>query len=134
MLVVIALFPAVPAEKDQQFRDWFAWSNELLRDTVTGLRERRLLRGDDRSYVAVVELEDSATLAAMHSSEAAAQVHERLASILEEGPRATRYEVVGQLAAPAHCCHEDAVRDIDAVAPAAAGCCGGHRPAVAAGA
>lgn len=113
MLVVIARFPAVPAEKDQQFRDWFAWSNELLRSSVTGLHERRLLRGDDRPYVAVVELEDLATFTAMHSSEAAARVHERLASVVEEGPQPTRYEIVAELAAPASCC-------------------GGHRPAVAA--
>ncbi|MFZ5871704.1 MAG: antibiotic biosynthesis monooxygenase family protein [Actinomycetota bacterium] len=113
MLVVIARFPAVPADKDEEFRDWFTWSTALLRDTVTGLRERRLLRGDDGSYAAVVELEDSSTLTAMHSSEAAAQIHERLAEILDEGPRATRYEVVAQLAAPRSCC-------------------GGHRHAVAA--
>lgn len=128
MFVVIARFPAVPVEKDQQFRDWFAWSNELLRDAITGLRERRLLRGDDRSYLAVVEVDDSATLTAMRSSAVASQVHEVLASILDDRPRGTRYEVVAQLPAPVSCCHEEAVRDSEAVTSAAAGCCGGRRP------
>ena len=49
MHIAIARFPAVPAERDKDFRDWFAWSNDQLRGMI-GLRGRRLLRATDGSY------------------------------------------------------------------------------------
>ena len=43
MFVAIARFPEVPTDREAEFRAWFAWSNDLLRD-VDGLAGRRLLR------------------------------------------------------------------------------------------
>ncbi|MHB8184592.1 MAG: hypothetical protein ACYDDU_00645 [Dermatophilaceae bacterium] len=59
-------FPTVPAELDKDFRDWFAWSNDQLREfawsndqlrETAGLKGRRLLRAPDGSYTALVEHE-----------------------------------------------------------------------------
>ena len=54
MFVAIARFPEVPTEREAEFRAWFAWSNDLLRD-IDGLQGRRLLRAPDGSYTALVE-------------------------------------------------------------------------------
>ena len=43
MLVAIARFAEVPAEREAEFRAWFAWSNDQLRD-LNGLQGPRLLR------------------------------------------------------------------------------------------
>ena len=36
MHIAIAQFPPVPAEHDNDFRDWFAWSNDQLRGAGEG--------------------------------------------------------------------------------------------------
>ena len=36
MHIAIARFPPVPAEHDNDFRDWFAWSNDQLRGAGEG--------------------------------------------------------------------------------------------------
>jgi hypothetical protein len=43
VFVAIARFPEVPTEREAEFRAWFAWSNDQLRD-IDGLLGRRLLR------------------------------------------------------------------------------------------
>lgn len=105
MLIAVVRFPPVPMESDEDFRAWFAWSNDLLRD-ADGLRARRLLRSDDGGYLALVEHDSAETFARMHASPVAAEVQQRLHQLLEDGPQAHMYEVV-----------EDAM---------VGGCCGGH--------
>ncbi len=58
MLIAIARFPAVPAERDKDFREWFASSNEQLRETA-GLKGRRRLRAPDGSYSTLMEHESA---------------------------------------------------------------------------
>jgi len=93
MLIVIARFPEVPAEKEEAFEEWFAWSNEQLSDTP-GLLGRRLLRSADGAYAALVEHESAGSLEAMHSAPVVAEVHARLGAIVAQPPSATRYELV----------------------------------------
>ena len=93
MHIAIARFPAVPAERDKDFRDWFASSNDQLRDTA-GLKGRHLLRAADGSYIALVEHESASTFAAMHTAEAVSMIHSGLGGILSEGRPASRYDVV----------------------------------------
>jgi len=106
MHIAIARFPAVPAERDSDFRDWFAWSNDQLRGT-NGLETRRLLRAPDGSYIALVEHESAATFASMHTKPVVATIQEGLRRILADAPQATSYDVV-----------------VDS--STAKGCCGGH--------
>jgi len=127
MYIAIARFPAVPAERDSDFRDWFTWSNEQLRGT-SGLQTRRLLRAEDGSYTAMVEHESASTLTAMHSTESLSRIHERLGQILTDGPQATRYEVVVDSSTSGSCCggsqsagHQDSA----AQAQPAGRCCQG---------
>ena len=93
MYIAIAHFPTVPAEKEQDLRDWFAWSNEQLRE-AEGLEGRRLLRAQDGSYIALVEHESASTFAEMLASEAVSMIHAGLGSILSNDPQATQYDVV----------------------------------------
>ena len=99
MYIAIARFPPVPAERDKDFRDWFAWSNDQLRE-VAGLKARRLLRASDGSYTALVEHESASTFAAMHTAEPVSNIHERLGQILDDGPQATKYDVVVDFSTP----------------------------------
>ena len=129
MLVATIRFPAVPEERAQLFLDWFTWSNDILRRTP-GLRQRRLLRGTDGSYAAIVEHDSAETFARMHHTQDASRVQDRLATILDESPRATTFEVAAELVADsAHCCGagdgtRDATLDPDsAVTTTATGCC-----------
>lgn len=103
MLVAIAQFPVVPTEREDAFEAWFAWSNEQLRE-IDGLTGRRLLRAADGTYSALVEHQSDETFAAMHTSEVAGRVHARLEDILDEGPRATKYEVLLDLSTSQTCC------------------------------
>lgn len=103
MLVAMAQFPRVPAEQEQAFVEWFAWSNEQLRE-IEGLKGRRLLRAADGTYSALVEHQSADTFAAMHTSDASTLVHAHLEELLEEGPRATKYEVILDLSPRQSCC------------------------------
>lgn len=103
MFVAIVRFPDVPAEREDEFQQWFAWSNDELRE-ADGLAGRRLLRAADGSYTAVVEHASAETFAAMHTTGVASHVQSRLGRILDEVPRAVTYEIVADLATPAGCC------------------------------
>lgn len=103
MFVAIARFPEVPTEREAEFRAWFAWSNDHLRD-IDGLEGRRLLRAPDGRYTVLVEHKSAETFAAMRTTEVASQVHALLAELLLEEPAATMYEVVTDLAKSGSCC------------------------------
>jgi heme-degrading monooxygenase HmoA len=103
MFVAIARFPEVPSPREEEFLAWFAWSNGQLGE-IDGLVGRRLLRAADGAYTALVEHQSAETFAAMHTTEAASQVHARLREILEGEPAATKYEVVVDLPKPGSGC------------------------------
>ena len=93
MHIAIARFPAVPAERDKDFRDWFAWSNDQLRGMV-GLRGRRLLRAPDGSYTALVEHDSAGAFAAMLKAEAVSMIDRGLGPILNDRRQAMSYDVL----------------------------------------
>jgi heme-degrading monooxygenase HmoA len=103
MFVAIALFREVPTEREAEFRAWFAWSNDQLRD-IDGLQGRRLLRGPDGSYTALVEHTSATTFAAMHTTGAASHVRAKLGELLLDEPAITACEVVVDLANSGACC------------------------------
>ena len=78
MHIAIARFPAVPAERDKDFREWFAGSNDQLR-TMVGLRGRRLLRSPDGSCTALVEHDCANSFAARPRAQAISMIHHGLA-------------------------------------------------------
>ena len=87
IFVAIARFPDIPTEREEEFREWFAWSNDQLRE-IDGLKGRRLLRSPDGTYTALVEHKSAETFAAMHSTEVASKVHARLGRVIIDEPRA----------------------------------------------
>lgn len=103
MFVAIARFPDVPAEREEAFQAWFAWSNEQLRE-IHGLQGRRLLRATDGTYTALVEHQSAETFAAMHTTQVASQVHARLGDIVNDDPRAATFEVMVDLSNSGSCC------------------------------
>jgi heme-degrading monooxygenase HmoA len=105
MHIAIARFPAVPAERDKDFRDWFAWSNDQLRGMV-GLRGRRLLRAPDGSYTALVEHDSAGAFAAMHKAEAVSMIHRGLGRILNDRRQAVIYDVLVDFPTAETCCCE----------------------------
>lgn len=126
MFIALARFPDVPADREADFQDWFAWSNRQLAD-VDGLLGRRLLRTADGHYSALVEHESAATFAAMHAAPMVAQIHARLHQIIPEPPRATQFEVVSELTTgrdngAEHHCGNHSSEARDALAPGHA-CC-----------
>jgi len=135
MFIAIAQFPEVPTEREVQFEAWFVWSNDLLRE-IDGLQGRRLLRAADGTYSALVEHQSAETFAAMHTTEVASRVHARLGELLGDEPRATRYEVVADLAKSGSCCgggsghgrqdgHGQAASGVGPRLQVAGGCCQG---------
>jgi len=124
MHIAIARFPAVPAERDNDFRDWFAWSNDQLRGTE-GLMARRLLRAPDGSYTALVEHEDATTFAAMHTKNSVTVIQEGLRQILTDAPQATSYDVVVDSSTAKKCCGGHGADSHEGATPAhgSGGCC-----------
>lgn len=102
MHIAIARFPAVPAEHDKDFRDWFAWSNDQLRG-MAGLRGRRLLRAPDGSYTALVEHDSASAFAAMLKAEAVSMIHRGLGPILNDRRKAMSYDVLVDFPTPDGC-------------------------------
>jgi len=104
MHLTIAQFPAVPAERDDDFRDWFGWSNEQL--VRAGLIRRRLLRAPDGAYTSLVDYDNLSTFAATPMAEAVSLIHRGLGPILNDAPHALRYDiVVDSLTAETRCEH-----------------------------
>lgn len=96
MFIATIRFPAVPEGRIQPFLDWFTWSNDILR-TTPGLRQRRLLRGTDDTFAAIVEHDSAETFSQMHRTEEASRVQAQLATILDERPRAAMSGVAAEL-------------------------------------
>lgn len=93
MHIAITRFPTVPAERDKDFRDWFARSNEQLH-AVVGLRGRRLMRAPDGSYTAMVEHDSAGSFAEMHKAEAISMIHHGLGCILSNSRQVMSYDVL----------------------------------------
>lgn len=127
MLIAIVRFPPIPTERDADFRSWFAWSNDELRD-VDGLVGRRLLRGGDGAYVGLIEHDSPATFEQMHAGPTADKVQLRLHELLGQRPHAETFDVVGAPAEAGCCGGHDEVEAgdrVEVVSSAPGGCCGG---------
>lgn len=122
MHIAIARFPAVPAERDSDFRDWFTWSNDQLRGTE-GLKARRLLRAPDGSYTALVEHESATTFASMHTAEIVTVIQQGLRRILPDAPQAMGYDVVADSSTDQGRCGGSGADSQEAATQGSGGCC-----------
>lgn len=94
MFVNIILFPAVKEGKDEEFRQWFAWSNEQYARHKGFIRRRLLEPQRGGHYAAIVEHESYETFMAMHTSPTQAEAKKRVTPLLDGDPRPQFYEVV----------------------------------------
>ena len=94
MFVNIIQFPPVTAGKDDQFRDWFAWSNELY-TKHEGFISRRLLKPlDSGNYVGIVEHDSYETFMAMHTGSTQAEARKRVKPLLESDPTPQFFDLI----------------------------------------
>ena len=95
MFIVIVEFPTLKKGREEEFKEWFSWSNSLF-EKSNGFISRRLLKPakGEGGYIAIVEHESEKTFMAMHSSEERHDVREKLGSLLEGLPKPSFYEVI----------------------------------------
>ena len=94
MFIAIISFPPIKSGKDEQFREWFAWSNKEFANHK-GLISRRLLKPlKGGNYAAIVEHESHETFMAMHNSPEHGEAGKRVAPLFDGNPTPQFYEVV----------------------------------------
>ncbi|KXB06367.1 hypothetical protein AKJ51_03820 [candidate division MSBL1 archaeon SCGC-AAA382A20] len=94
MLVNIIHFPPVKDRKDDEFREWFAWSNEQYEDHEGFISWRILKLREDANYVGIVKHESYETFMAMHESSTQTEARKRIDPLLEGDPEPQFYEVI----------------------------------------
>jgi heme-degrading monooxygenase HmoA len=94
MFTVIISFPPIKSCRDEEFREWFTWSNKESAKQK-GFISRRLLKPfKSGNYTAVVEHESQETFMAMHKSPEHDEAGKRVAPLLEGKPNLQFYEVI----------------------------------------
>lgn len=95
MFVNIIEFPPIKRGKDEEFREWFAWSNSVY-EKFNGFISRRLLKPTrgKKNYAAIVEHENEDTFMAMHTSEERQKAWEKVEPLLEGAPVPDFYNVI----------------------------------------
>lgn len=81
MFVTIIRFPSIKPDQDNEFREWFNWSTQLLKKSP-GFISRRLLIGKNQNYVAIVEHSGYDTFMAVRSTNGHKLVHEKAYSMV----------------------------------------------------
>ena len=94
MFTVIISFPPIKSDKDEKFREWFAWSNKEFAKQK-GFISRRLLKPfKGGNYTAVVEHQSHETFMAMHKSPEHDEAGKRVAPLFDGSPTPQFYEVI----------------------------------------
>ncbi len=94
MFVNVVHFPPIKVGKDEEFRQWFAWSNEEFAK-YEGFIGRRLLRPcEGGNYAAIVEHASYETFLAMHRSPTQVEASKRVKPLFDGDPKPEFYEVV----------------------------------------
>lgn len=94
MFVNLIQFPAVKEGKDEEFKEWFEWSNKVYA-SFNGFISRRLLKSkEEGNYVGLVEHESEETFMAMHLSIERQKAWQKVEPLLKGSPIPTFYNVV----------------------------------------
>jgi heme-degrading monooxygenase HmoA len=94
MFVAIVNFPPIKAGKDDDFRKWFAWSNQEF-SKLKGFISRRLLKPlKQGNYAAIVEHESYETFMAMHVSPVHDEAGKKVEALFDGNPTPLFYEVI----------------------------------------
>jgi heme-degrading monooxygenase HmoA len=94
MFPVIINFPPIKPGKDEEFREWFAWSNKEFakQKGFVGRRLMKPIKGGN--YTAVVEHESQETFMAMHKSPEHDEAGKKVEPLFDGKPTPTFYEVI----------------------------------------
>lgn len=94
MFVVIVNFPPIKTGKDDEFQNWFAWSNQEF-SNLKGFISRRLLKPlKQGNYAAVVEHESYETFMAMQTSPVHDEAGKKVGTLFDGNPTPQFYEVI----------------------------------------
>lgn len=93
MFVVIISFPAIKADKDAEFQEWFASTNTEFANYKGFVRRRLLKPLGEGHYAAIVEFESQDAFKAMHSSPAHDKAGELVRPLFDGKPTPNFYEV-----------------------------------------
>jgi heme-degrading monooxygenase HmoA len=95
MFVNIVEFPPIKSGREDEFTEWFVWSNDVY-ERSDGFISRRLLRstGEGPVYAAVVEHESAQTFMTMHHSPERQEAWAKVEPLLDGKPTAHFYTVV----------------------------------------
>lgn len=94
MFVNLIQFPTIKEGKDEEFRKWFEWSNEVYAK-FDGFISRSLLKSTEKgTYVGLVEHKTEETFMTMHLSPERQEAWEKVNPLLEGSPTPTFYNVV----------------------------------------
>ena len=94
MFIVVVSFPPIKAGKDEEFEQWFAWSNSEF-SKFKGFIRRRLLKPlGGGNYAAIVEFENRETFVVMENSPIHDMAREKVMPLFDGKPAPHFYEVV----------------------------------------
>ncbi len=95
MFVNLVEFPSIKKGKDQEFQEWFKWSNTVY-EKFDGFISRSLLKSTKGkgNYVAIVEHETEKTFMTMHTSDERQKAWAKVEPLLEGKPKPNFYEVI----------------------------------------
>ena len=94
MFVVLISFPPIKPGKDEDFRDWFAKSNERFSHHKGFIRRRLLKPVGEGNYAAVVEFENKDAFDATRSSHDHEIAGEAVRPLFDGRPTPHFYEVL----------------------------------------
>lgn len=96
MFVVIVQFPPVREGKDEEFLEWFAWSNREFQKNE-GFIGRVLLKPEQGDgYASIVQYESREAFVAMQGSPAHSEAGKRVRPLLDGSPAPRFYEVIAE--------------------------------------
>lgn len=94
MFAVFINFPPIKPGKDEEFKEWFAWSNREFAQLKGFIRRRLLKPREDGNYAAFVEFESYEAFMAIHTSPTHAEADKRVVPLLDGSPTPKFYEVI----------------------------------------
>src|SRR5688500_6936025 len=97
MIIVIAKFTTVYQGQEEEFRKWFDWSNQVLKE-IPGLKSRKLAKNRNGDYIAIVEFDTFEAFKAMHTSNIHKLIHEKTSLLFSGMPKPEFFEVISTIA------------------------------------
>jgi len=94
MFIVFINFPPIKPGKEEEFKEWFAWSNKEFQG-FKGFISRRLLKPEgEGNYASLVEFENREAFQALQTSPTHGEAGKRVAPLLEGAPTPHFYDLL----------------------------------------